>query len=372
MHGKSNLLYLLILLGAQLFSGMHMIIKLNSSGSGKSNTTKHLLSTVHILFGLSGNHPGFLSEFEVALKSVLLHAPLERDMHVHIIADRDAYLSLAKIFNRTNLSTWETRNPIEIHAYDITPELPQLEQLIFGTFSDTLESSNFRLKDAVGRHTIGTFFRLFAHRIIPTRVQQLIYMDTDVLIMANLEGLMQQVEMNTNALFHWGRGRCAGFIVFNVQRMDELWALARTTNMTNISATYSQLVDDQLLLLSLNVTYPNEVAVFEDGWDMTVSEKWRYNDNLVQRFPDVGMLHFNGGGEDPTAYWKTHGFISDFPNTWANGNYSASMPWPWARYQAKTMISSGSNGHMMVINFWGTSRQQNLSTVPIKSVVARR
>ena len=86
---------------------------------------RRLLSTMHVGFGLSGNGTGFLSEFEVALKSVLLHAPLERDMHVHIIADQDAYQSLGEIFNRNGLSTWVTRNLIKIHAYDITSVLPQ-------------------------------------------------------------------------------------------------------------------------------------------------------------------------------------------------------------------------------------------------------
>ena len=338
----------------------HKNVEFNTSVSGESTTTSNLSSMLHIVFGLSGNHSGFLSEFEVALKSLLLHAPLERDMHVHIIADQDAYQSLASIFHRTNLSTWETRNMIEIHAYDITPELPQLEQLIKNTFSHTLNSPNFQVGDATSIHTIGTFYRLFAHRVIPTNVKHFVYLDTDVVIMANLEGLWQQIEMNTNVLFRWGRSRCACFMIFNVSRMDELWTLAQATNMTKISATFSQDVNDQLLLLSLNISYPNEVAVLEDGWDMTITDKWRLNHNLIERFPDVGMLHFNGGGGNPTAYWKIHSFISGFPDTWGNGNYSASLPWPWARYQAKTMISPGSKGHLMSINFWGTSRQQNM------------
>ena len=334
------------------------------SGSGKFAIARKLLSTLHVAFGLSGNQSGFLSEFEVSLKSVLLHAPLERNMHVHIIADQDAYGGLAKIFNRTKLSTWVTRNRIEVHAYDITPEMPQLEQLIHGTFSHALERPDFQVEEAAWQHTIGCFFRLFAHRIIPTTVKHLLYLDTDVVIMANLEGLWRQIEMNPNALFHWGRGRCSGFMVFNVPRMNEIWKLARTTNMTNISATYGHYLNDQLVVLCVNVTYPNEVAVFEDGWDMTVSEKWLFNGDLVKRFPDVGMLHFNAEYPD-AAFWEAHTFISGFPDTWANGNYSASMPWPWARYQAKAMISSGSDGHPLNIYSWGTTRQQNVSAISL-------
>ena len=129
-----------------------------------TTTINHLrshYSTLHIAFGLSGNHPGFLSEFEVAMKSVLLHAPLERDMHVHIIADREAYHSLDEIFVRTKLSTWITRNSIEIHAYDITPKLPELEKLILDTFIMGGFDPNINIGDVCADHTMGAFFRLF-------------------------------------------------------------------------------------------------------------------------------------------------------------------------------------------------------------------
>jgi lipopolysaccharide biosynthesis glycosyltransferase len=171
----------------------------------KTNHQHRRLSTIHLAFGLSGNHPGFLSEFEVALKSVLLHAPLDRDMHVHIVADRDAYQSLGVILNRTGLSTWKTRNSIEVHAYDITPELPQLKRLINDTFAPMFDDPKFDvLQHSTSVHTIGCFFRLFANRVIPTTVKHLAYMDTDVVIMANLEELWRQVEATPDALFHWG------------------------------------------------------------------------------------------------------------------------------------------------------------------------
>ena len=51
---------------------------------------------LHILFGLSGNHPGFFAEVEVALKAVLLHAPLDRNMTIHVMADDLAFLVFTK------------------------------------------------------------------------------------------------------------------------------------------------------------------------------------------------------------------------------------------------------------------------------------
>ncbi|KAL7523663.1 hypothetical protein ACHAXR_000278, partial [Thalassiosira sp. AJA248-18] len=78
-------------------------------GPKQTSYQRHNLSPINVAFGLSGDHPGFLSEFEVALKSVLLNAPMERNLHVHILADRDAFVSLDGIFNRTQLPTWVTR-----------------------------------------------------------------------------------------------------------------------------------------------------------------------------------------------------------------------------------------------------------------------
>ena len=51
-------------------------------------TLHQLLAPIHVAFRLSSNNPAFLFEFEVALKSVLLNAPLKRDWFVHMLADQ--------------------------------------------------------------------------------------------------------------------------------------------------------------------------------------------------------------------------------------------------------------------------------------------
>ena len=45
-----------------------------------STTTNHPRSPLHIAFGLPGNHSRFLSEFEVAIKSLLLHVLHHRSL----------------------------------------------------------------------------------------------------------------------------------------------------------------------------------------------------------------------------------------------------------------------------------------------------
>ena len=125
------------------------------------------LSPVQIAFGLCGNHPGFLSEFEVALKSVLLNAPLERNISIHILADQEAFDSVKGIFNRTELSTWQTRNPTEIHVHDVTADVPQMESEII----DVFRAHDPNVSPNVGwfaLHTMGTYYRLFVERFSET------------------------------------------------------------------------------------------------------------------------------------------------------------------------------------------------------------
>jgi len=322
-----------------------------------------LLSTMHVGFGLSGNGTGFLSKFLVALKSVLLHAPLKRDMHVHIIANQDAYQSLGDIFNRTGLSTWVTCNSIKIHAYNITPVLPQLENLIVDMFTKGYDSglsyadSHWRLLPVVCKQCHSNYGK------------HLVYLDTDVVIMANLQEVWRQVEMNPDALFHWGRGMCSGFVVFNVPRMSEIWTLAGASPLKSMDKQYDCAPNDQFLLISGNVTYPGEVAILADGWDMTFTEKWQYSGNqFIKNFPKVGMLHLNGGGNDD-AYWINHHFLMYFPDSWGNVNYSVSMPWAWVRpwawaqYQASSMIRPSSKGEMIEIAFSGQNASASARTL---------
>ena len=46
--------------------------------------------------------------------------------------------------SRTNLTTWNTRNPIEVHAYDVEADISWLEDLIVKTYNSTL-SSDFKI-----------------------------------------------------------------------------------------------------------------------------------------------------------------------------------------------------------------------------------
>jgi hypothetical protein len=112
-------------------------------------------------------------------------------------------------------------------------------------------------------------------------------------------------------------------MVLNVPRAEEIWTLAQASPMKNISDAYRQNVNDQLVLMSVNVTYPDEVAILEDGWDMTLTSRWqRKHQPYDKKYPNVGMLHYNGGQSVPDAYFSYNldtNFMTVFPESWGNG-----------------------------------------------------
>ena len=140
-------------------------------------------STVNVLFGLSGKHSGFLAAFEVVLKSTLLNAPLESDLSIYIMAGKDAYGALGAVFDRMGLHGSLWRNRISIETYNVAPYL--------GKWTRKIISVNKNMD--FGSHTIGAYFRLFAHEVLLNNMKHLLYMDTDVLIMANLDDLWADV-----------------------------------------------------------------------------------------------------------------------------------------------------------------------------------
>lgn len=169
--------------------------------------------------GLAGNHSGFLAEFEVALKSILLNAPLESDLSIYIMADSDAYGALGTVFDRTGLNGSLWRNRISIETYNVAPYLRNWTRQIV-SMNENMDT---------GQHTIGAYFRLFAHEVLPNNVNHVLYMDTDVVIMANLDDLWEHVDQDTT--FQWGKDACDGFIVLNLHKLGTVWDMARRCNL---------------------------------------------------------------------------------------------------------------------------------------------
>ena len=318
---------------------MSWAVLTSPSTSLKLNDTVDL-PPVHVCFALSGNETGFLREFEVALKSVLLNAPLERDLTIHILADQRAYIALANnsntgglilppVFEKIELHKWTSRNQVNLHLYDMSPEIPSLLDKTRETFRKGFNSTSVEME--IEHHTAGTYFRLWADKAISSELnaKHLVYLDTDVVIMSNLGILMHEVDRQPDSIFHWGRSHCAGFVIFNTKRMNEIWSLASESDLRRISHEFEQgRVHDQLLLVAINSTYPQEVNILSEPWDMSVTSYWQPKQSLLLGRSGVGMLHFNGGAASKDAYFDNGGkFLRAYPDTWGEATYYINLSW---------------------------------------------
>ncbi len=111
--------------------------------------------------------------------------------------------------------------------------------------------------------------------------------------MTNLEELWRQIEESPDSLFHWGRSMCSGFLVMNLPRIEDIWGIARKAPIKDIAKERKQNYMDQVIYMAVNITQPNEVHVLEEGWDMTVTERWQSNHQPYgEKYPNVGMATF--------------------------------------------------------------------------------
>ena len=117
-------------------------------------------------------------------------------------------------------------------------------------------------------HSIGAFFRLFAHDFLPKNVEHVLYMDTDVAVLANLQELWRL--RNHSTIFQWVmllqfNLQCLQRIVFYSYQQrccfltwqDSPWQVGcdpRSNKQTNQSLEFSKL----LPRISIHETSPQE------------------------------------------------------------------------------------------------------------------
>ena len=127
------------------------------------------IRTLHIIHCLSGNDAQFIDEWEWGLKSIIANAPLDANLHIHIIADSDAAEATDKKIVGSGLvkaqQAW--RNEITITLNNVEGMLPEwrlfLKHALTAKNDTADESSRSELDGRVG---IGGYFRLFAHEVI--------------------------------------------------------------------------------------------------------------------------------------------------------------------------------------------------------------
>jgi hypothetical protein len=299
---------------------------------------------VHVVYGLSGDNSGFIGEFEISLKSVLLNSPIHSDLTVHVMADKKAVGALRDVFNRSQISTWHTRNHVRLQVYNIESKIPSWKRRI-------KSMTKIPIKQVMGgTHTVGAFFRLFLQDVLHTSVNHALYIDPDVVVTAPLDGLWKHVDRN--ATFQWGDLKCSGFIILNVPKLDHLWHLASKLDLNKASVELRQAKNDQLIFRAINRSHPEIVSMLPKEWDVSLAGGlWK--GVLTESRPDgVGHMHFNGGGPSKANVFLT---IKEFLTVekhrsgWGLANYYIRMPWPYAKFIVESSKYGDSVGHQLLI-----------------------
>jgi len=285
---------------------------------------------IDVVFGLSGDESGTLSEFEVALKSLLLNGPSNShtNLRIHILCDNNAFNAIAITLDQTELNGSLWINPISITSYNVQPYEDEwkdrIKELVRGPVKQC-------------RHTFGTYYRLFAHEVLPKSVRSALYMDTDVVIMSNINHLWRHID--AKSLFHWGNDRCAGFIIINNSEFHKIWDYIRQIDFNHAEYIRYKGINDQDILEKVHDAFPHIVGSLPQEWTISLANgAWKYAKNIVTERPKVGMLHLNGGKGNTNAYFDTAGMWTTFPNTWGLIYYYVSLPWTWARFMGESKI----------------------------------
>ncbi|EJK77078.1 hypothetical protein THAOC_01114 [Thalassiosira oceanica] len=162
--------------------------------SANAATDKHLhIALVWGCRGLATREPGVFDEFEAALNE---ERPLERAVRAEFIRlhfrGQQCVRRTRRVLIRTQVTSWETRNQVEMHVYDVQHHIKSLEAQMLETFRPSFP--NFTVSYGTAWHTIGTWLRLYAHRFIEHDAENLLYIDIDCVIMANLDGIADFIE----------------------------------------------------------------------------------------------------------------------------------------------------------------------------------
>jgi len=298
------------------------------------NSTKKPI--VNMLYGLKGNTTAFLDEWEVGLKSVLVNAPIDGDLHVHLICDARAHEAVQVRIQQAELigSIW--RNRITVTAYNVERYTEEWTDFV---------TKAIRNNGMDGRVTLGGYYRLLAHRVLPPNTGPVFYMDTDSLVMVNLNDLWQHV--NDEYIYQWSATTrpCSGAMILNADKMHRFWQ--RLDSLEHITHG-----GDQSLLVMVANAFPNETGQLPAEWDTHLGHGWRpYPHKILDSQKTFGMLHFNGQRKRNERFWdrglehycsRTKGCNrgrdgkEKFAQSWGLADYYVRLTWPMVKYLGGT------------------------------------
>jgi hypothetical protein len=333
---------------------------------------------MHILYGGHGSHPGFLAELQASIKSVLLNAPLDYPMDVHLLVDTEAQDAVAAILDdHVHLADWRTRQAVTVHTYNVESYVRNWTDVIDATYQHfPPDMDHFR-------HTVGAYYRLFADDVLnATTIDDVLYMDSDVIVMSNLDRLWRDIRSKRpqhQYHFQWGKEQCSGLLVINIQKLKDFWKRIKDYDLLTLRGFASvrdaqkmvrqRGLGDQFLIRSMQLTEAELIGHLPDEWDVSANDGpwWNITRNgtgVVEDRPrGVGMLHFNGGGSSKLSAFEGHPFLmennpdapanNDYGSTWKLAHFYNRLDWKWARYMVESQVRSSDGGHPVKIHHYG-------------------
>jgi hypothetical protein len=325
-----------------------------TAASAPAATSGPRQKTLHVLYGLSGNIPEFFEEFVAGLKSVLLNAPMEAPLEIHLIVDSKAHAELTtNTLPKLGLNGSVWRNPIFINLYPVSEDLKasQMDRIM-----KSLPVSNATVATRVGP---GGLFRLFAGEILPsnrTDLETVLYLDNEILVFANLAEILDV--QDSKYMFQIGTHNdlCSGIMILNLKPFAQFLTYLSQVDAAMLPGDF----DDQLMLIRVkqllrereaawhkatkafdeavarsasasssssgsDALYPNGTASIgvvappvppvmppplvgdlPERWHVNLAHGYRRDAHKLRtaRPSGFGMLHFNGIRDNADTWWS--------------------------------------------------------------------
>jgi len=301
-------------------------LRRDDKGSSEAARLQKRKKSIQVMYGIAGDADETLHEFEVSIRSLLMSSPTDSDFNIHLLTDQAAYDALDDIFKRSKIASWSLRNQVTIKTYNLQPRIQEFTDFIV---SKTRTDMNY----SIAKHTIANYFGLLASKVIKPSSGFVLNMDTDIVVMADLEALWKQVD--ESSLFQWATN--GGFVLFNLDRQDEFWKhIGEIKEIT--SSKKNGHIGDQRLMDMINISFPEKVAILPDEWYITLSRLKKLGLLRKTRPDGAGMLHLNGNQKV-----KESSFISAVQlhdkrerSGWGLANYYIDITWPWAKFIAES------------------------------------
>lgn len=356
-----------------------------------------------------GSEVNFLDEWEVSFKSVLHNAPLDSDLHIHIICNNNGARGVERRIRNANLPGSLWRNRVSVTVTNLKSKEENLRLFLRRMILNEKNVTGLESEWMDKRLGLGAFLRLFAYKYMleyaPNEFEQkrdlrmAFYLDTDVVIISNLNHLVSTgdewlVDIERQGgrppLWLWGQGS-SGFMGINVLHFEGFWdAVARCDPVRQDPWPKK---NDQWVLGHVAKCFTNLTSALPDPspWSVHIGSGYRAIPHRLDR--PAGMLHlqnpdarnwFEGGSEVKALYRAvprcidkpTRGegdgtcidryYVDKFchrarpcisrgnkdenlkavRNTWGIADYYVRLSWNWTMYQAgESRIPPSGRGH---------------------------